>query len=386
MKRMWKRRRNRGYANSTKHNSPHNSNLDQSINTIHITEHQTGPKESPFKKTLFLSNSIKKLQTANILNTEQTRSRKDFKRVSPNNKNSQNTILFPYKNRTSDHNYKAYEENNIIEEDSYRSVSVDQSYDTSVNDLNGIYSFNELQAYSMRQVFKFTNTVSILLVIDRCVSSSLTRHRRQFFDKLQQCGKLSLPNSDPRAVRLVKFNFVKKINAFRGLNCQRAFLRWSVRVKKPAVGGLVAKIAIFARINHMVAIYRFKSLITSNRQEDLARGTICDRIEEFSQILERKIEEKFIGLGPVEIAFKRLKDIFYYYKKIELFDAKIRIVIKEKTLKREIFENIKNIGTFKEKFVRKLFDRIILRERFAFDKLNNTFTKNIYNLEKKRYI
>lgn len=106
-------------------------------------------------------------------------------------------------------------------------------------------------------------------------------------------------------------------------DCQlrRRFLRWSVIINKTLLRDCITKIAIYSRINHQSAFWRFRTLIQRNVKVKLPENAKRARIMTASLILERMAERKLTeakvvgwnGLKPLHVS-ERLKKLIHCIK------------------------------------------------------------------------
>jgi hypothetical protein len=251
---------------------------------------------------------------------------------------------------------------------------------------NRNYDYNEIKALSSIKINRFMETSSFIFRLDKIFSKATNSRKRSFFQNLKLMKLNLLKNRDPRAEKLVKFSFMKRIMSHRPLDMRRAFLRWKAVIDTDLQATCVTRFAVYARINHAVAIYRFKWLLEQARmrRESERRDNMKKKMRDFMARIDKIQREIYSNKNQLEHAFRKIKNPWMYDQKVIGFGKKLQRLLDPSKDMKAALDRVKKIAFLKSSLVRKLVDKTDGKMRRGFAKLRDFNLRAL--LEKSRLL
>ena len=253
------------------------------------------------------------------------------------------------------------------------------------------YNKSEIKAISSIKINSFIQTSTFLFKLDRIATASDLKSKRILISILKQqrtqphhLQNNSRNSSDKhqrlntvqkRLEKLLDLPIVKKLGRLRLLNKQRAFLRWKVKTDIKLQGTCIKKFAVYARLDHTVALWRMKWIVDKSILGNQKQTGYKENLEEFLQRMEGVKREIYSKRNQLQYALIKIRQRFNFIKKVEDFDGRCKTILKEQHNKQQVFYKIRKISILKKNVV----ELIVHKQK---DKMRKAYLQIIENYRK----
>lgn len=217
----------------------------------------------------------------------------------------------------------------------------------------------------MVQAFSFAHSIEVLFA-----KISLRQARSGF---LQVVESVTRPK-DNRAVSLLRSRFVQRLNKFnRRLTTKKAFFRWYLHSHVSVPRLSIEKIAINARINHLIATYRFIRIARIGLARDKKHKHLYEGLELTDNLVNKLYDKYNTRLTILEQAFSRIKDNYIRCSRLLRLESVIAKIIERQKWKSLFFENTQRISKIKTRLITKVVECCRTKTTVAFDRLRTRY-------------
>jgi len=165
---------------------------------------------------------------------------------------------------------------------------------------------------------------------------------------------------------------------------KRAFLRWKVSIDHDLQSASIKRFAVYARINHAVAIYRLRWILERDRirKKYEQKNQLKKNLQDFLDRANKIKREVYSNKNQYEYTFRKIKNQWLYDQKVKAFGKKIGEILGMKKRVKEGLDRIQKYAYLRTEFVKRLVDRSELKKRRALERLRNYNLRAL--LEKSR--
>lgn len=238
------------------------------------------------------------------------------------------------------------------------------------------------------KIQNFIQASSVLMRIAQMMSNNTLKNQHQAFSELKknlagykgskykQGSGYRLRVIEKRLAKLSNLSITGKLNNYRELNLERAFLRCKVRVDSNLKKICSQKFVIFARINDYVAMHRLRWLVQKSKLDSKSKVKgYTQHLEEFLDKMDGIKKEIYSKRNQLQNAFISIKRRHNYMKKVEEFEAKCRKIMKEKLVLQENFHKIKKHAAAKKMVLEKLLTAQNCKTKRGFANLMDNYRR-----------
>lgn len=202
---------------------------------------------------------------------------------------------------------------------------------------------------------KFVSACNLSLSLDGMVSQNSNQMMRAFFNIMLRDKIDFMKSVDPRAIKLLRFNFVKKLTNKRPPNKSKMFLRWKARTDYELQNMCIKKFALQARINHTVAIYRLRWMVERDGRDKRAKLRKYRRVVgAFLHRIERIKRETYSNRNQLQFAFRNIKNRYLWTLNLDLLNDVLSDIFNQGKTLREAFDDIKVFGRRRKQALQRL--------------------------------
>jgi hypothetical protein len=228
--------------------------------------------------------------------------------------------------------------------------------------------------YSVRMIkaFSFAHSIEVIF------AKALLRGVRSSW--LCMIGNLTKPK-DSRALSLVKSKLVHKLNKFnKRLTVKKAFFRWFIHSNISIPRTAIEKIAINARINHLIATYRFIKIARIGLGRDKKHKHLYHGLDLTDQVMNKLYDKYNTRLTVLEQAFNRIKDNYIRCSRLLRLESVIAKIIERKRWRSAFFENVKSLIKLKSKLCNRMIESSRAKQVIGMECLKSTVHDYMRNL------
>lgn len=211
---------------------------------------------------------------------------------------------------------------------------------------------------------RFIQACNLSFVLDGAVERNRTQQMRALFNLMLRDKIDFMKSVDPRAIKLLRFNFVKKLTNERPPNKSKMFLRWKARTDYELQNMCIKKFALQARINHSVAIYRLRWIVERDSRHKRAKLRKYRRVmKAFLHRTERIKRETYSNRNQLQHGFRNIKNRYLWTLNLDMMNDVLSDVLGQKKVLREAFDDIHAFGRRRKRLVERLVGRQTMKEQ-----------------------
>lgn len=239
---------------------------------------------------------------------------------------------------------------------------------------------DEMNKIANTKMQSFINLSNLIYTTDEIISNNNTKLKRSFFNLIIESRIKFMKSVDQRAIRLLRFGFVKKLTYKFPTNKSMMFLRWKARTDYELQNRCIKTFAIQARINHAVAIYRLRWIFERDTRDRRAKMRKYRRVlKAFLHRADRIKNEIYSNRNQLQFGFRSLKNYYDWISKIELFSDILGDLFNQSRKVDDGLKRICDFGLRRKELLEKLIKNQGEKRRDALKYLKKNWFKNLRN-------